>query len=545
MAGETLREFLVALGFQLDENSFSKFETGLGRATAGALELGEVVVATAVAVETAVARMSRQFEDLFYQSQRTGSAVRAIQGFEYAARTVGVSSSQAMSAVEGLARAMRSNPGIGALLGQLGVRTQGRGAVEILGDVIGQLRRMPFYLAQQYGQTLGIDGDTLLMLISRYDELRRAQVDYEQRQRAAGVDAQKLASDSRAFGNALRALETTLGLIADRILQDFIGPVTNAVTLMDHWAQQFIDLDRATSGWATTLATVGTTALAAWLAKLLLARVLFRGAAAEAAVAATAAGAGGAAAGAGGAAAAAGGASVAGSLASGGVWGLLLGALGLVKYDKNNVARDWIRGKLGIREDLDKNDKTGSVVDFFQSQGWSREQAVGIAANLNRESGLRAGAIGDSGQAYGVAQWHGDRQQNFKNMFGKDIRESTLEEQLQFVQAELTTGAERAAGNMLRRAGSPEQAAAIVSKFYERPANAEGEALSRGGEARQWYDANVGTGGGAGGDKNVTIHANTKIDVSSTDPKQAAREIHDKQNASNAQIVRYAGDSVR
>jgi hypothetical protein len=232
-------------------------------------------------------------------------------------------------------------------------------------------------------------------------------------------------------------------------------------------------------------------------------------------------------------------------VASGDVWGAMLAALGLVKYDKNNVARDWIREKLGIREDADKNKSMGSVVDFFVSQGWTRQQAVGIATNLNRESGLKAGAIGDSGQARGVAQWHADRQANFKRMFGKDIRDSTLEAQLQFVQAELTSGTERAAGNLLRRAGSAEQAAAIVSKYYERPANADGEALNRGGEARQWYDANVGTGGGGGGDKNVTIHSNTKIDGSSTDPKEAGREIHDKQTAVNAQIVRYAGDSVR
>jgi hypothetical protein len=95
MAGETLREFLVALGFSVDENSYSKFTTRVGRATAGALELGQVVVATATAVEVAVAKMARNFEDLYYASQRTQSSIRAIQGFEYAARTVGVSADTA------------------------------------------------------------------------------------------------------------------------------------------------------------------------------------------------------------------------------------------------------------------------------------------------------------------------------------------------------------------------------------------------------------------------------------------------------------------
>jgi len=550
VADNTLREFLVAIGFDVDENSYSKFESKLGRATHGAVQLGEVVTATAIAVEAAVAKMARQFEDLFYQSQRTGSAVRAIQGFEYAARTVGVTSDSARGAVEGLARAMRSNPGIGALLNQLGVKTQGRGSVEILGDVIGQLKKMPFYLAQQYGQMIGIDGDTLLMLIQRYDELKKAQEDYEKRQKAAGVDAKKLSEESRGFSNALRSLEVTLSLIADRILQDFIGPATKAVQILDDWAQKFIEFDKATNGWATTLATVGTSALSLWIAKTLAARLLFRQVAAEAA--ATAAGAGGAsaaAAGGGAAAAGAGGAGTAGtgllaSLARGGWLGGVMGTLGFMKYDDahGNSMRSWMRGKLGIR-DTDSPSKRDSVVKYFMDNGWTREQALGIAANLHAESGFDPKGVGDSGQAYGIAQWHPDRQANFRRLFGKDIRESTLEEQLQFVQYELTRGAEKTAGNMIRQSGSPEEAAAAVTKFYERPADVGGESAKRGDLARRWYDKSVGAGSGESG--GVVIHSKTDVHVKSTDPKQAAREVAGNQDSVNANIVRYAGEQVR
>lgn len=538
--GEVLKEFLVALGFQVDDNSFNKFESSLGKATSGAVQLGEVVVASALAIEGAVAKMASQFEALFYQSQRTGSAVRAIQGFEYAARTVGVSSDQAKSAVEGLARAMRSNPGIGALLNQLGVKTAGRGSVEILGDVIGQLKKMPFYLAQSYGQTLGIDGDTLKMLIDRYGELRAAQVDYEKRQKDAGVDAKKLSEDSRGFSNALRSLETTLGLIADRILQDFIGPATKAVQLADEWARSFIEIDKATNGWATTLATIGTTALAAWIGKMLLAKVLFRQVATEAAAAA----AGPAAAGAAGAATAGAGLSTLGVLARGGVVGAAVGTLGLMKYDDahGNGVRSWLRKKLGIR-DTDAPERRDSIVKFFMDQGWSKAQAVGIAANLHRESGFDEKSTGDGGQAAGIAQWHPDRQKNFEKLFGHGVREGTLEEQLKFVQYELTLGSERAAGNMLRQAGSPEEAAAAVSKFYERPADKEGEAAGRGGLARKWFDAPVAPAQNGGGD--VSQNVTNNFNVKSTDPKAAAKEISGKQDDVNANMVRYSGATVR
>ena len=106
---------------------------------------------------------------------------------------------------------------------------------------------------------------------------------------------------------------------------------------------------------------------------------------------------------------------------------------------------------------------------FFESKGWTKEQAAGIVGNLVVESGLRTDAVGDGGQAYGIAQWHPDRQQNFKNYAGKDIRQSTFQEQLEFVNWELNN-TEKAAGNRLRGAVSAEDAAAIVDEHYERSA---------------------------------------------------------------------------
>ena len=106
---------------------------------------------------------------------------------------------------------------------------------------------------------------------------------------------------------------------------------------------------------------------------------------------------------------------------------------------------------------------------FFESKGWTKEQAAGIVGNLVVESGLRTDAVGDGGKAYGIAQWHPDRQQNFKNYAGKDIRQSTFQEQLEFVNWELNN-TEKAAGNRLRGAVSAEDAAAIVDEHYERSA---------------------------------------------------------------------------
>jgi hypothetical protein len=121
-----------------------------------------------------------------------------------------------------------------------------------------------------------------------------------------------------------------------------------------------------------------------------------------------------------------------------------------------------------------------AAIAYFQAQGWSREQAAGLAANIKRESAFRPDAVGDGGKAYGIAQWHPDRQAEFKKKFGKDIRGSSLEEQMAFMHYELTQGNERKAGNILRQAKSAQEAAAAVSTHYERPADKAGEAAKRG-----------------------------------------------------------------
>jgi hypothetical protein len=115
--------------------------------------------------------------------------------------------------------------------------------------------------------------------------------------------------------------------------------------------------------------------------------------------------------------------------------------------------------------------ETGSsseAIAFFESKGWSHEQAIGIVANLQAESGanLRTDAVGDNGKAYGIAQWHAPRQQDFQRIYGKPIQEAGFKEQLEFVNWELNN-THKGAGDALREASTVEEAASIVDAKYE------------------------------------------------------------------------------
>ena len=102
-----------------------------------------------------------------------------------------------------------------------------------------------------------------------------------------------------------------------------------------------------------------------------------------------------------------------------------------------------------------------------QGGGWTNVQAAGIIGNLMQESGLNPNAIGDGGAAYGMAQWHPDRQARFRERYGKPIQQASWREQIDFLNWELT-GTESRAGAALRGAGSIETAT-MAALGMERP----------------------------------------------------------------------------
>lgn len=153
---------------------------------------------------------------------------------------------------------------------------------------------------------------------------------------------------------------------------------------------------------------------------------------------------------------------------------------GAAGYGLGQMAGGAGGGGAALGPGLGQSGSSSEAVGFFQSKGWSKEQAAGIVGNLQAESGknLRTDARGDNGQAYGIAQWHPDRQARFQQVMGVPIRQSTFQQQLQFVDWELKNS-EKQAGNILKSAQSAEQAASLLDKYYERSSGAHrGERMS-------------------------------------------------------------------
>lgn len=142
-------------------------------------------------------------------------------------------------------------------------------------------------------------------------------------------------------------------------------------------------------------------------------------------------------------------------------------------------------------------DRMKQAMDYMMQKGWSREAAAGIVGNLVAESNMNPNAIGDNGNAFGLAQWN-DRGPAMKAWLASQGKAwNDFFGQLDFIDHELR-GSEARAGSQLRMARDANAASQIVMNEYERPAmwarqKTGGE---RAGAAQQAY--NMAAGGNVG-----------------------------------------------
>ncbi|MCW3522138.1 mannosyl-glycoprotein endo-beta-N-acetylglucosamidase [Burkholderia cenocepacia] len=286
-----IREFLVALGFKVDEKGLKNFKEGVEGTTKGVKQLIATVSGAALTVSAGVAAFASKLERLYFVSQRTGASATNLRGFEFAARNMGVSAEAATGTIENLARFLRNNPAGEGYLATLGVQTRNangelRDTVDIMSDLGKSLANKPTWLASQYGNILGIDEN--LMLAMRNGDYEKLLAQYREMSKSTGLD--KAADDSHRFMTQLRGLGTSfenLGIRVEGAMLQKIGPqlerfqrwmdehgdeIANRITDIANavvkaaaamgpplaWlADKFVELDHGTNGWSTKILLLG------------------------------------------------------------------------------------------------------------------------------------------------------------------------------------------------------------------------------------------------------------------------------------------------
>lgn len=526
-----LQEYLVKLGWNVDEPSMKKFLGAVAATGAHTSELGAVAIETAAAIELMVSRVARKYETLYYVSQRTNKSVQYLQSTSFAFKQIGLSAEDAQHNIENIAATIRTQPWLKAIFG--GESTP-QGIAKRLGN-----SGLPYFLQTKFAEMIGMDEKTLFHL-QRFGEVEAAaQANFARRQKEAGIDPETLAKQSANFGREVNKLESSLELLGDKMAINFLGPVNSSIHRLSELTDWFLRVDTATKGWATTLATLAGTAGGLFVVERIVRRIL--GLNKATATGGLLRGAGG--------------------LFRGGWAGAA--AAGLLTVKQNDPAQKKalqetlgpLLYELGLSKSPNLNSDPGlnnatnkakAAAEFFKNAGFPADSANGIAAGLYSESKLDPTSVNGASGATGIAQWLGSRQSKFKEMFNKDLGEATFEEQLQYVLWELTKGGEQATGKRLAKGGlGGRGAASAFISGYERPGPAgEISDMSRAGPLADALSGLTPNGGGGAG-ATITLKSDVHVHGAFPDPVAAANEFKKSNDASLALAIRNSGVTTR
>lgn len=253
-----LRDYLVALGFKIDENGWRGFNDKLMVTSRNAARMGSTVSAAAVEIGVATEKVAKQYEELYYVSQRTGSTVSNIKAIAFGFGQIGSNADASRAAIEGMSAAARLNPGVKSMFAGMGVDMSNpvRGIGQLADVMKSRFGEAGYFVAARFAGLAGVDESTFRQVWLNREKLRAQEEEHVRRQKEAGIDAEKFAADSVRFGDKLRTLQDRWGLLIDRVAIGWLPTLEKAVDIGNDFTAWLTRVDVASKGWLGTLGSV-------------------------------------------------------------------------------------------------------------------------------------------------------------------------------------------------------------------------------------------------------------------------------------------------
>lgn len=142
--------------------------------------------------------------------------------------------------------------------------------------------------------------------------------------------------------------------------------------------------------------------------------------------------------------------------------------VGYSEEEPEDDTRQWAGVLTGKQTSATVSDQAHQAYQYLQQvHGLPAHVAAGIVGNIQQESGFNPGAVGDGGKARGLAQWHPDRWAGLQSYArNRQQNPSSFQTQLDYI---IEEGRQRGDLNRLQAARTPEEAAMLWGKHYERP----------------------------------------------------------------------------
>ena len=252
-SSNVLKEFLVKIGFKVDEQQFRNFSEVMRKTGSGAVELGKNTAAATTVLGASLKTIAQQMEGLYYASQRTGASAAELKEFSFAASQVGISAERAQGAIEALAAARRTNPGLNGPLAGLGIDPNQTDNAKVLMELLVKLRNMPHYQGARMASLFGIDEQTFNQLEIGLPEMQKYLALREKMFNAAGIDPGEMAARSHEFMGQLRTMEAGLGNLADIIGYRLMPYGEKAIKWIEDLVGWLTKADRSTGGLSSKI----------------------------------------------------------------------------------------------------------------------------------------------------------------------------------------------------------------------------------------------------------------------------------------------------
>lgn len=210
-----IKEFLVGLGFEVDDSSAKKFSSGVASATTKVAALGAAAVAAAGAVTTFVGAVANRLDTVSDAAIRIGTTAEELMRLQFAATLSDSSAQAAASSLQNLGRrAGEAAMGMGRgkeIFERLGIELKdGNGELKASTDLMRELGHeiKDLERGEQLAiiERLGIDPTMLQTVVGGLDALG---AEFDQLYAAAGVNLNEAAQTSSDFNDALARLKMT------------------------------------------------------------------------------------------------------------------------------------------------------------------------------------------------------------------------------------------------------------------------------------------------------------------------------------------------
>jgi GH24 family phage-related lysozyme (muramidase) len=234
---DVLKEFVVAIGFKVDETSVRKFSQTFDKVVTGLAAVAASVAAAGLAIANHVNKVSSNFEKMYYTAQRVGTSVKSLQEVQYAAQQIGVSADEVTGQINNLYMTLKRNPGTAGILAGIGVNTQETDSVKLYMDFLDKMQHLPDSTKIQMGDIFGQDAQTMLQIMRNPAQFRAKVEERRRMTEAAGVDPDEQARKAVEYQNALRKLNEQLtifgGIIAEKLLPYMLRLTTATISAVE------------------------------------------------------------------------------------------------------------------------------------------------------------------------------------------------------------------------------------------------------------------------------------------------------------------------